>query len=35
VILNGGDETIVHIDDFEPESFAEKLGEWPKLLIQF
>jgi threonine 3-dehydrogenase len=35
VILNGGEDTIVHIDDFEPESFAKKLGEWPKLLIQF
>ena len=35
VILNGGDDTIVHIDDFEPGSFAKKLAEWPKLLIQF
>jgi threonine 3-dehydrogenase len=35
VILNGGDETVVHIEDFEPESFATKLGEWPKLLIEF
>jgi len=35
VILDGGDETVVHIDDFEPESFATKLAEWPKLLIEF
>lgn len=35
VILGGGEETVVHIDDFEPEAFEKKLGEWPKLLIQF
>ncbi len=35
VILDGGAETVVHIDDFEPKSFAKKLAEWPKLLIEF
>ena len=35
VILGGGRETVVHIDDFEPESFEKKLNEWPKLVIQF
>jgi len=35
VILGGGKETVVHIDDFEPEAFAKKLDAWPKLLIQF
>jgi threonine 3-dehydrogenase len=35
VILGGGKETVVHIDDFEPESFEQKLNQWPKLVIQF
>lgn len=35
VILAGGDETVVHIDDFAPKSFEKKLAEWPKLLIEF
>jgi len=35
VILDGGKETVVHIDDFEPESFEKKLNEWPKLVLQF
>ncbi len=35
IILGGGKETVVHIDDFEPESFEKKLSEWPKLVLQF
>jgi threonine 3-dehydrogenase len=34
-ILGGGTDSVVHIDDFEPESFEEKLKEWPKVVIQF
>ena len=34
-ILGGGEETVVHIDDFEPGAFERKLAAWPKLLIQF
>ncbi len=34
-ILGGGEETVVHIDDFEPAAFEKKLATWPKLLIQF
>ena len=35
VILDGGKETVVHIDDFTPASFEQKLNEWPKLIIEF
>lgn len=35
VILGGGDDAVVHIDDFSPESFEKTLAEWPKPLIQF
>jgi threonine 3-dehydrogenase len=35
VILGGGDDAVVHIDDFTPESFEETLAAWPKPLIQF
>jgi len=35
VILDGGDDTVVHIDDFAPGTFAAKLAAWPKLLIEF
>jgi threonine 3-dehydrogenase len=35
IILGGGEETVVHIDDFEHESFEKKLAAWPKLVIQF
>jgi threonine 3-dehydrogenase len=34
-ILGGGEETVVHIDDFSPETFERKLAAWPKLLLQF
>lgn len=34
-ILGGGQETVVHIDDFEPDVFESRLNEWPKLLLQF
>jgi len=34
-ILAGGEETCVHIDDFTPKMFEQKLGEWPKLIIEF
>ncbi len=35
VILGGGDETVVPIDEFDPASFEEKLAAWPKLLLAF
>ncbi|MFT5233087.1 MAG: threonine 3-dehydrogenase [Candidatus Krumholzibacteriia bacterium] len=35
IILGGGDDAVVHINDFEPESFEETLAAWPKPLIQF
>ena len=35
VILGGGEEAVVHIDEFTPESFEKTLSEWPKPLIQF
>ena len=35
VILGGGDDAIVHIDEFTPDSFEETLAAWPKPLIQF
>jgi threonine 3-dehydrogenase len=34
VILGGG-ESVVHIDEFAPDSFEETLNTWPKPLIQF
>jgi threonine 3-dehydrogenase len=35
VILGGGDDAVVHIDDFDPASFEKTLAAWPKPLIQF
>ena len=35
VILGGGDDAVVHIEDFTPESFEKTLAAWPKPLIQF
>ena len=35
VILGGGDDAVVHIDDFDPASFEKTLADWPKPLIQF
>ncbi|MBU8869349.1 MAG: zinc-binding dehydrogenase [Gemmatimonadales bacterium] len=35
VILGGAEEAVVHIDEFTPASFEEKLAAWPKPLIQF
>ncbi len=35
IILGGGDEAVVHIDDFDPASFEDTLAAWPKPLIQF
>lgn len=35
IILGGGEDAVVHIDDFTPESFEQKLAAWPKPLIQF
>ena len=35
VILGGGNDAVVHIDDFTPESFEKTLAAWPKPLIQF
>jgi len=35
VILGGGEQAVVHIDEFTPESFEKTLAAWPKPLIQF
>jgi threonine 3-dehydrogenase len=35
VILGGGEDAVVHIQDFTPESFEDVLAAWPKPLIQF
>ena len=35
VILGGGEEAVVHIEDFTPDGFEETLAAWPKPLIQF
>ncbi len=35
IILGGGTDSIVHIDQFDPESFEDTLRAWPKPLIQF
>jgi threonine 3-dehydrogenase len=35
VILGGGDEALVHIEDFTPESFEKVLAAWPKPILQF
>jgi threonine 3-dehydrogenase len=35
VILGGGDEAVVHIEDFDPERFEGVMAAWPKPLIQF
>ena len=35
VILGGGEEAVVHVDDFDPGSFEKTLAAWPKPLIQF
>jgi len=35
VILGGSDDSVVHINDFSPDSFEETLAAWPKPLFQF
>ena len=35
VILGGGDDAVVHIEDFDPDRFEQTLAAWPKPLIQF
>ncbi len=35
VILGGGDDAVVHIDDYTPASFEKTLAAWPKPLIRF
>ena len=35
VILGGGDEPVVHIDDFTPEGMEKVLAAWPKPLFRF
>ncbi len=35
VILGGGDDAVVHIEDFQKELFENTLAAWPKPLIQF
>jgi threonine 3-dehydrogenase len=35
VILGGGEDAVVHIDEFSPDSFEDTLAAWPKPLIQF
>lgn len=35
VILGGGDDAVVHIQDFAPDRFEQTLAAWPKPLIRF
>jgi threonine 3-dehydrogenase len=35
VILNGGSDTVVHIDDYEVEDFEKRIVTHPKVLIQW
>ena len=35
IILGGGEDAVVHVDEFEPATFEETLARWPKPLIQF
>ena len=35
IIFGGGEDAVVHINDFSPDSFEETLATWPKPLIQF
>ena len=35
VILNRGDGTTVHIDDWEEAAFQEQIKAWPKIVINF
>ncbi len=35
VILGGGEEAVVHVDDFTPDSFEDVLAAWPKPILQF
>lgn len=35
VILGGGEDSVVHIDEFNPAGFEKTLADWPKPLIQF
>jgi threonine 3-dehydrogenase len=35
VILGGGEDSVVHIEEFTPDSFEKTLAAWPKPLIQF
>jgi threonine 3-dehydrogenase len=35
VILGGGEDSVVHIDEFTPAGFEKTLADWPKPLIQF
>ncbi|MEE9269044.1 MAG: theronine dehydrogenase, partial [Candidatus Krumholzibacteria bacterium] len=35
VILNKGDGTVVHIDEYEPEDFEERIRSHAKILIQW
>jgi len=34
VILNGGNDTIINLHDFEPESFEQQMNQKPKLLFK-
>jgi len=35
IILGGGEDSVVHIDSFAPDTFEDTLAAWPKPLIQF
>ena len=35
VETGGGEDAVVHIDEFSPDSFEKTLAAWPKPLIQF
>lgn len=35
IILNGGEGTVIPIDEFNPEMFEERMKKYPKLIIKF
>ena len=35
VILHKGEDTVVHIDDYEPDDFEARIMKHPKMLIQW
>jgi threonine 3-dehydrogenase len=35
IVLHGGHDTVLEIDDFEPERFERMMREYPKILVRF